>query len=237
MRSNRRSFPQAELSTLGSVVIVALSQHARRQDRYSITVEDLAGTRVRLVVTDDVALQRRLREGDELDSAAAAELVDAAALCTAYDRATAALASRGRSTKELERWLVRRGIAARHIAATIARLTALGLLDDSRFAHDFVRARVSGRGTSVWSLRRDLSRRGVERSLADDAINAAMAETGMDELAIARREGAKKWKTLSRLDRAVARRRLIAFLMRRGFPGEAVQTVSSELLRERDGTP
>ena len=126
-------------------------------------------------------------------------------------------------------------VAAAHIAATIAKLTALGLLDDTRYAHEFVRSRVAGRGTSVWSLRRDLSRRGVERSLADEAINAAMGEAGMDELAVARREGAKKWKTLSRVDRVVARRRLMAFLLRRGFPGDVVQEVSRELLRERDG--
>jgi regulatory protein len=217
------------------VVIVGVAQQPRRQDRYSVSVEDEAGTRVRLVVSDEFALRRRLREGDQLDPKAGAELIDAATRCTAYDRATNALASRGRSTKELERWLTQRGIAASHIAPTIAQLTKLGLLDDARYAHEFVRVRVAGRGKSVWSLRRDLARRGVERSLADEAINAAMVEGGVDELAIARREAAKKWKALSRLDRVVARRRLMAFLLRRGFPGDVVQMVSRELLREPDG--
>jgi len=218
------------------VVILGVAQQARRQDRYSVSVEDEAGTRVRLVVSDEFALRRRLREGDQLDSEAGAELIEAAGRCTAYDRAMNALASRGRSIKELERWLRQRGIAPSHIAPTIARLTKLGLLDDARYAQELVRSRVAGRGTSVWSLRRDLSRRGVERLLADEAINAAMVEGGVDELAIARREAAKKWRTLSRLDRVVARRRLMAFLLRRGFPGDVVQMVSRELLREADGT-
>lgn len=217
------------------MVILAIAQQPRRQDRYSVSVEDEAGIRVRLVVSDEFAVRRRLREGDQLDSEGGAELIDAAGRCTAYDRAMNALASRGRSTKELERWLGQRGIATAHIAPTIAKLTKLGLLDDARFAQDFVRARVAGRGTSVWSLRRDLARRGVDRSLADEAITAAMTEGGVDELAVARREAARKWKTLSRVDRVVARRRLMAFLLRRGFPGDVVQTVSRELLRERDG--
>jgi len=217
------------------VVILGVAQQPRRHDRYSVSVEDEMGTRARLVVSDEFALRRRLREGDELDAEASAELIEAAARCTAYDRAMNALASRGRSTKELERWLTQRGIADPHIDATIAKLTKLGLLDDARYAHEFVRSRVAGRGTSVWSLRRELARRGVERSLADEAINEAMVEGGVDELAIARREAAKKWRTLSRVDRAAARRRLMAFLLRRGFPGDVVQMVSRELLREADG--
>ena len=211
--------------------MVSLSQQVRRQDRYAAVLEDAEGARLKLTIPDEVVLKFRLREGDELDAARVHALRDLADRSLAFDRGVAALAARDRSAKELERWLVRRGFSQEHAQGAVAKLTALGVVDDGRFAREHVRRRVSGSGASVWRLRRELARKGVDRTVADAAIADTLAEAGTDDLAMARREGAKKWRSLSRLERDVARRRLLGFLRRRAFSGDVVRAVVAELVR------
>jgi regulatory protein len=214
---------------VGNVVILGVAQHVRRQDRYSITVEDDSGARHRLVVSDAAVFGRGLREGLGID---ADELRGEAEEIRSEDLALVALGRRAHSVREMERLLARRGIGLQRAGAVVTRLMAAGLLDDARFASDFARARLLSRGASVWSLRRDLARKGVERSVADAAIAEVMADGGIDELDITRREGRKKWRTLARLAPEVARRRLMAFLGRRGFSGDAIRIVMKELREE-----
>ena len=211
------------------MVIVGVAQLVRRQDRYSITVEDEFGVRHRLVVADAAVARRGLRVGAMIGGG---ELRSEAEEVGAEDLAVAALVRRAHSVREMEMLLMRRGISRARTASTVSRLAAQGLLDDARFAADFARSRLIVRGASVWALRRDLARKGVERGLADAAISAMMADGGVEEMDIVRREGRKKWRTLERLEPAVARRRLIAFLRRRGFGADAIRTLLGELRKE-----
>ena len=176
-------------------------------------------------------LRRGLRAGVEVD---AAELRAEAEGVRAEDLAVAALSRRAHSVREMDTLLMRKGISRARTVATVAALTAHRLLDDSRFASEFVRSRLSTRGASIWSLRRDLARKGVERGIADEAISAVMADAEIDEMDVVRKEAAKKWRALGRLDPDVARRRLIAFLRRRGFGGDAIRAVVKELREQGD---
>jgi regulatory protein len=123
----------------------------------------------------------------------------------------------------------RKGFAIIHIEPALDRLEALGVLNDEQFARTFVRSKVLGRGTSMMAIRRDLGRKGISRELADQAINEVMEEQSVDESDVARTEATKRWRTLSKLEPAVAKRRLIGFLQRRGFPGDVIRTVVREL--------
>jgi regulatory protein len=184
------------------------------------------------VISDETVLRLGLRHGDEID---AAILFAEAEKVRAGDLAMRALERRNHSAREIELLLMRKNVARPQVTATVARLVSLGLIDDAQFAQAFVRSKVSARGSSVWAMRRDLARKGVARALADGAISDVMGAAGMDDTEMAHREGAKKWRLLSRLDPVVARRRLVSFLQRRGFSGDAVRAAARQLTKGEVG--
>ena len=148
-----------------------------------------------------------------------------------YAKALDALARRARSTKELERWLADRDHVAEHIAAAIERLTALGYLDDAEFARSFTRSRVLGKGMSRYRIQGELARRGVARDLVDAAIADVMADEGVDERAQVEAVAKKKLRSLAKLDAVTRKRRLYAFLSRRGYAPDLVREAVASLTR------
>jgi regulatory protein len=76
-----------------------------------------------------------------------------------------------------------------------------------------------------------LRRKGIDAKSAAEAISEAVETDGFDEVAACRAQAEKRWRSLSKLDPAVARRRLVGFLQRRGFGGSVIRTVVDELQR------
>ena len=77
------------------------------------------------------------------------------------------MARRDHSRTELARKLAAHG-SADEIEAVITRMGELGLQSDTRYAEAFVRVKAARFGAA--RLRNELSRRGVERELIDEAI-------------------------------------------------------------------
>lgn len=161
----------------------------------------------------------------------AASFLEEASRVGARDVAMATIARRSCSSTEIERGLCRRGFAKSVARETVERLVSAGLLNDAKFAEAFVRSRVASRRASAWALRRDLGRKGISRPVADAAIADGMKEARTDELELARAEAARKWRSLTKLDAATARRKLGAFLQRKGFTGQSVRAVLKEIAR------
>jgi regulatory protein len=140
-----------------------------------------------------------------------------AARLHSYDRALNMLAFRARSSSELTRSLVRKGEEKAHVAWAIERLQEQGLLDDAAFARAFTRAKVVGGKQSRRRVQQDLARKGVSRTVADEAIDGVFEEEAVDQRVIVEEAARKKLRALAGLDPAVQRRRLYAFLARRGY--------------------
>ena len=134
-----------------------------------------------------------------------------------YDRALNILAFRARSSSELARSLVRKGEERPHVEWAIARLTEQGLLDDEAFARSFARAKVVVGKQSRRRVQQDLARRGVSRTVSDDAIDTVFEDEAIDQRSIVEDAARKKLRSLAGLDPAVQRRRLYGFLARRGY--------------------
>ena len=181
--------------------------------------------RLRLVVGGSVA---GLEELIELE----------AAQLTVYDRALAMLAFRARSSAELARSLVRKGEPKQLVDRAVARLQEQRLLDDAAFAQSFTRARVLGARQSKRRVQQDLTRKGVARAVTDAAIATVFEEEGVDQREVVEQAARKKLRSLAKLDPAVRRRRLYAFLARRGYDGDdirqAMAVVGEELRSSGD---
>jgi regulatory protein len=146
-----------------------------------------------------------------------------------YDRALKLLAFRARSTSELRRQLLRKGELAADIEAAITRLREQKYLDDADFARQFARTKLLAAGASRRRIVQELSRRGVNRDVADQAIEELRENDGLDPAAAVRRVAEKKWKSLARFDDFTRRRRLYAFLARRGFDPDEIKAVMTAL--------
>ena len=171
-----------------------------------------------------------------------AGLEDAIALESArlqsYDRALNMLAFRARSSSELARSLVRKGEEKAHVDWAIARLQEQGLLDDAAFARAFTRSKVVGGNQSRRRVEQELARKGVARTVAGEAIDAVFEDEAVDQRAIVEEAARKKLRSLTGLEPAVQRRRLYAFLARRGYDLDdirvAIESVGSSALDAAD---
>jgi len=134
-----------------------------------------------------------------------------------YDRALNMLALRARSSGELARSLVRKGEEKPHVDWAIARLLEQGLLDDAAFARALTRSRVVGGKRSRRRVEQELARKGVSRTVAGEAIDDVFEDEAVDQRAIVEEAARKKLRSLAGLEPAVQRRRLYAFLARRGY--------------------
>jgi regulatory protein len=146
-----------------------------------------------------------------------------------YDRALKLLAFRARSTSELRRQLLRKGEPATDVEAAITRLREQKYLDDADFARQFARTKLLAAGASRRRIVQELARRGVTRDVAEQAIEELRESDGVDPAAAVRRVAEKKWRSLARFDDFTRRRRLYAFLARRGFHPDEIRTVMTAL--------
>lgn len=152
-----------------------------------------------------------------------------------YERALDMLEARARGADELRRLLVRKGESPAEVDETIARLTRAGLLDDAAYARQLARSKALGAGMSRRRIQQELTRRGVARDVSTEAIDDVFEDEVVDEGTLIERAAAKKLRTLSRLDPATQRRRLYAFLARRGFDADDIQRVLRTMLAQETG--
>jgi len=198
-----------------------------------VTVEGL-GT-VRLDAGDVAALG--IVEGARLSAAAVQRARQLATRQEARAVALRLLARRLRSRAELDAALRRRGYAPHDVGAVIADLTRAGWIDDARFARAWIADRLRLRPSGRRRLVAELAMRGVDRAVIHAALAAALPAADEEELAAA--QAAARSRRLRGLPPATARRRLVAWLQRRGFEGavvaRAVRAVLGPAHGEEDG--
>ena len=100
-------------------------------------------------------------------------------------KAVALLALRERSRAELTRALSSRGFAQADVETALARVVALGYLDDGRVAAARA-ARLLGEGKSRGEIERRLSGQGIEPTLAQKAVRSQAEASGQSDEATAR---------------------------------------------------
>jgi regulatory protein len=146
------------------------------------------------------------------------------------------LEARARAADELRRLLVKKGEPQPDVDEAIERLKRTGLLDDSNFARQFTRSKALGAGLSRRRIQQELSRRGVPRDISEQAIEDVFEEERVDEDASIERVARKKLRMLTKVDDETRRRRLYAFLARRGYDSEDIGRVVRQLAGEGDAT-
>ena len=148
-----------------------------------------------------------------------------------------ALARRGVSSSEMRDYLVGREFDADEVEIEIDRLERVGLLDDVALGETLVRTLRERKGLGRSALNAELRR----RKLDPDAIGASLETLEDDELDRALVLAVKRAPQLRVHDRETAKRRLVAFLMRKGYSGidlgERCRPRAHRWVRRRRGSP
>lgn len=211
--------------------VTAITEHRRRRGRFVVEVRGVAAA----LVPAEVIVELALRIGGEVGEAQLDLLAVRSREIACYDRAVEALARRARSIAELVRWLRRRGFEAPAITWAIERLRAQGLVDDEAFARAFALSRMTGRGFGARRVVAELRWRGVDPRVIVGALADLREEEGLDERAALRAAARRRLPAVERLEPAVARRRLLAWLARRGFSSSEAWAEVAALLPDADG--
>ena len=204
--------------------ITALDPDPHRPDAIRV---DIDGTRFGAVPRDLVS-REGLTVGREIDPALQERLAGAADVEAAFRTVLRALEMRSYAKGDLGRRLQRKGHPRPAVDAALERVAQLGLLDDAAFAQTYVETRAArGRGPS--RLTRDLLSMGVERGVIDRALAAQWPE-GSDRSSVPLALVQKRAAQLGPLPRQTMRRRLVAYLARRGFTGRDITEMVEKVL-------
>jgi regulatory protein len=135
-----------------------------------------------------------------------------------------------RTRAEVERRLVRAGYEEETIAAVIADLERIGLLNDQEFSALWVESRSRRKKIGSRRLSAELRQKGVSKEVVDEAVSEINEEV---ELSAAEELARKRLKP-EEYDDPPARRRVAAYLQRRGYNWEIIEQVFGRLLANRE---
>jgi SOS response regulatory protein OraA/RecX len=133
----------------------------------------------------------------------------------AYDRVIRLLTGRAHSRAELIRKLKARGASAAVALEAVDKAAAQGYVNDAEYARMYARQARDHKGLAPLRIKAELAKRGVEAHHVEEALGEVFAETDIADQACALAQ--KRALRLSG-DIQSKRRRLAAFLERRGFP-------------------
>ena len=205
-------------------VLTALEPDPRRPGTLRVEVD---GARFG-AVPEELARVAGLAAGRPLDAELHQRLTAAADAEGAFRTLLRALERRSFARADLARRLVRKGHPRPAVDAAIERAAGLGLLDDAAYAQTYVQTRAA-RGRGPARLTRDLMAMGVDRAHIDRALAAEWPE-GSDRTGVPLALAAKRAQQLGDLPRPVKRRRVLAYLARRGFAGRDISDLVARVV-------
>jgi regulatory protein len=139
------------------------------------------------------------------------------------------MSARPYATKALHRKLIQKEYPAADADDAIRRLVDKGLLNDEKFAEQYARSKMLSTGASKRRLTQDLYRKGIKGDISAAAIDNVIADEEIDTSVLIEEVARKKLAQLGDLEPLVLRRRLFAFLARRGYDVDEIKGVVARL--------
>jgi regulatory protein len=178
-----------------------------------------------------IAEEQGLRVGQALTAAEVTALREREELNKAVDKALAYLTSRPRSIREVRDRLKEKEIPPDTIDAVITRLEGWGYVGDEGFARYWIENRGANQPRGKRLLRQELWRKGVGRETVEQVLDELEVDEAGGALTLAR----KRLNQLRSYDEQTQRRRLAAFLQRRGYDWPTVKGALDTLFAETEG--
>lgn len=201
--------------------ITAIEEQKRRRERVTIFLDG----RFAFSVGRGVVEEHGLHPGQVLSDSRVEELAAADLVGKCLNAALRLLSYRPRSEAEIRTRLSRR-FYMETIEGVILRLRERQMIDDVAFATFWREQRDSFSPRSRRLLKAELRNKGIDRELIDEVLD------GIDDEESAYRAAQKRVHTLAKEDYETFKRKLGAFLRRRGFSYEVVNHTTERLWQE-----
>jgi regulatory protein len=141
------------------------------------------------------------------------------------------LSYKGRSEKELEERLKKKGIKGDVISSTILYLKNIGLVNDMSLAETLKREALTRKMLSYFGARNFMLRRGIPKSI----IDSVLSRDDNTDIENAIKLVDKKLRILGTYPADTAKRRLYNLLVRRGYSsGTIMKVLKEKMMREED---
>ena len=199
--------------------ITAIKQQVKRQDRYSIYVDE----KYLFSFSENELINSGLKKGQELTEQELLGLKDQAVLDKAYDRSLNLISHRPRSEWELRDYLKRKDYDEDVIAQTLEKLHERGYVNDLDFAQRWVATRRLLKPTSKRRLSQELR----QKRISDDVITQVLEADETDERDVLKELVEKKRRQTKYQDDL----KLMQYLARQGFDYGQIK----DALNEQDG--
>lgn len=138
---------------------------------------------------------------------------------TALEYALKLLGFRARTEKELRERLVGKKYEPNNIDDVLAKLTKINLVNDQKFAENYVRDKLSISRRGPRRIYFELIRRGVTKDIADHATKAIQKD---EELKTAQDLLQSRQRQWAKLEPLAKKRRAVGLLSRRGFSPQTI---------------
>jgi len=175
---------------------------------------------------EDVAVHYGLAKGMILSVEEISSIRERAHLVEAKLAAERFIGHRLRSEHEVRLRLARNDVPTDIIERVLEDFRRVSLLDDRRFAQAYVADKLRFNPVSKDLLHRELRKRGVEKSLIEEVLAEQVNEETEKETA--RTLASSFMLRLERCQTDVRKRRMFAYLRRRGFTSDLIRDVLRE---------
>lgn len=173
---------------------------------------------------EEVLYKYGLKIGEEVDQERIDQVLKSEVKKESKDATLKFLSYRMRSEKEVRDKLKKKGFANDLIAEVIKDLKRVNLLNDYEFASAWIRDRISNKPRGKTLLKQELWKKGIKEEIIEKVLREYFEDEEV-ELNLAKKLLEKRKKRYENLDKNVAKRRMMSFLLRRGFSYETVKEV------------
>ena len=208
--------------------IILITSYVKKYQKNIVGVVELDSGET-LKLEPDTIMQFQLQTGTDLDEKKLREVLAADQKRKSLQKALHLISIRPRSAAELKERFKREGYFDETIDESLDYLLKNGYLNDALFAEKFARSKLQEKDIGESSLRYELHKKGISKSIIESIIKKIYGET--PELDIALKAGKKKLRTIRTADDIAKKRKLYQFLAQRGFSADVIRQVIGELVK------
>lgn len=209
-------------------IITDIQKQKTDPSRYSIFLDGIFFSGA----TEESINRFNLKCGKEIDDSKLEELLYEEEFSRAKDYVYKLLAKRMYTKKEIQNKLQSRKYSLKVIQNILSLMEEYRYLNDKSFAEEWIESRIRAKPKGKIALKRELMQKGIDESIVEQALENKLDESKLSETALelARR----RLKSYSKDDALTAKRKLMNFLIRRGFDFETIRNVIEKVTKDND---
>lgn len=207
-------------------LITSVERQKGNKKRYNLFIDGVFA----FSVHEDIMIRHRLLKGELVEAESIGVIVMDDERHQAYLEAIRYVGRRPRSEQEVRLHLKEKEYEPERIREVVERLSSEGYLDDEAFAKLWTENRILSQKKGRRWVEMELSQKGVDDGDIASALGSIDPE---EEYAAARESALKKWRTAGG-DPAERKRKLMTYLLRRGYSHDLVKRVVREASAQND---